>query len=173
MRVAVFNAQYQFINFTTWRSAINLVLLDKAVLLEETEIIKRIGTVTKEFIITAAIKLKYYVRPRRPKNEVRWTKYNVLRRDNWICAYCGIGDGEYNERGKMLTKRDFTVDHVKPKSQGGGDSFKNTVCACSPCNRFKADRTPAQAGMKLLWKPHSPKLIQNQDVYTQLIAGRL
>ena len=172
-RVAVFNPQYQFINFTSWRSAINLVLLEKAVLLEEMPVVKEVSTVSKRFVITAAIKLLHTVKPRYRTKPKQWSKPGVLKRDNWICCYCGIGDGEYNKYGELLHKNDFTVDHVLPKSKGGKDTWKNTVCSCRDCNTFKADRTPAQAGMKMLWKPHRPKATEQTDMYIQLITGSL
>ncbi|MFW6599472.1 HNH endonuclease [Propionibacteriaceae bacterium Y2011] len=71
-----------------------------------------------------------------------WSKRGVLRRDHHTCAYCG-------ERG-------HTIDHLVPQSRGGRNTWLNTVCACEPCNRRKADRTPAQAGMPLRALPRIP-----------------
>lgn len=71
-----------------------------------------------------------------------WTKRGVLRRDGRRCAYCGgVAD---------------TVDHLVPQSRGGPNSWLNTVAACSPCNALKADRTPAEARMRLRYKPYAP-----------------
>lgn len=69
----------------------------------------------------------------------RWSGSNILRRDRYICAYCG---GHAN-----------SVDHVLPKSQGGVNSWENTVASCKPCNRKKADKTPEEAGMPLRFQP--------------------
>lgn len=71
-----------------------------------------------------------------------WTKRGVLKRDRHTCAYCG---GYAN-----------TVDHLVPQSRGGPNSWLNTVSACSPCNLTKADRTPEEAGMRLLFKAYAP-----------------
>lgn len=60
----------------------------------------------------------------------------VLERDEHTCQYCN--------------KRATTVDHVVPKSQGGGSSPTNLVAACLECNQKKANRTPEQANMPLL-----------------------
>jgi HNH endonuclease len=49
----------------------------------------------------------------------------VLTRDQYICVYCG-------ERGN-------TVDHIIPKSKGGGTTLNNCVCACEKCNLEKAN----------------------------------
>ena len=49
-----------------------------------------------------------------------------------------------------------TVDHVLPQSRGGGSTWENTVLACGPCNNRKRDRTPDEAGMRLLIEPRVP-----------------
>lgn len=63
-------------------------------------------------------------------------------RDRHRCAYCG--------------RRATTVDHVVPRSRGGQDTWLNTVAACASDNHRKADRTPEQAGMRLLVRPFEP-----------------
>ncbi|TIC87866.1 HNH endonuclease [Nocardioides sp. GY 10113] len=70
----------------------------------------------------------------------------VLRRDRRRCAYCG--------------SRADTVDHVVPRSRGGPWAWLNTVAACSSCNHRKADRTPAEAGMRLRFDPWEPTRAQ-------------
>jgi len=65
-----------------------------------------------------------------------------------------IGD---KSRGQVLTKQNFTVDHVLPLSRGGRNTWGNTVCACPPCNQRKADRMPNEANMHLLWEPKTPR----------------
>ena len=45
------------------------------------------------------------------------------------CYYCG----------DRLHKRNWTRDHVIPRSKGGEDCFENIVEACAPCNVMKAD----------------------------------
>lgn len=65
------------------------------------------------------------------------TKQEVMKRDNWICRYCGDPAS--------------TVDHVIPKSRlpkGTANTWGNMVAACKTCNHSKADRTPEEAGMK-------------------------
>ena len=71
-----------------------------------------------------------------------WSKRGVLRRDRHTCAYCGgVAD---------------TVDHLLPQSRGGANVWLNTVAACTRCNNVKANRTPAEAGMRLAWHPSVP-----------------
>ena len=75
------------------------------------------------------------------------SRYNVIAlRDRYTCAYCGKRYGMTN----------LTKDHVIPRAHGGPDRWENVVAACAECNQFKADRTPQQAGMSLLWRPRRP-----------------
>ena len=72
------------------------------------------------------------------------SRHDILRRDGWTCAYCaGYAS---------------TVDHVYPESRGGGWTWGNLVAACFRCNGEKDDRTPEEAGMKLLWNPRAQDL---------------
>lgn len=67
------------------------------------------------------------------------TRKNIFTRDFNKCGYCG----------KRFSPKNLTLDHVIPKAQGGKSTWVNLVTACGPCNKFKADRTPEQAGMVL------------------------
>ena len=71
------------------------------------------------------------------------TKKAVRSRDG-KCGYCG-GAPE-------------TVDHIVPRSRGGPLSWENSMAACFRCNNRKADRTPAEANMALLFKPVVPTM---------------
>lgn len=71
-----------------------------------------------------------------------FSKRGVLRRDGFVCAYCG--------------GRASTVDHILPKSRGNPASWENSVAACQPCNNRKANRTPEEAHMKLNFQPYRP-----------------
>ena len=57
-------------------------------------------------------------------------RFEVLKRDNFTCVYCG--------RSSMDGIK-LHVDHVKPKSQGGKDTYDNLVAACFECNIGKND----------------------------------
>lgn len=86
-----------------------------------------------------------------------WSKEGVKVRDNYTCAYCRAQLGHFKPDGSgIYTKDDFDVEHVRPKSRGGKNSWLNTVCSCRSCNQRKGDRTPEQAGMTLWFKPYKP-----------------
>jgi 5-methylcytosine-specific restriction endonuclease McrA len=67
----------------------------------------------------------------------------VLSRDGHTCAYC-VGRAD-------------TVDHLLPRSRGGGDTWFNLVAACQFCNGLKGNRTPQEARMALVREPFEPK----------------
>ena len=56
----------------------------------------------------------------------------ILKRDKWICRYCGKDGLE-----SVLTWHQTTVDHFDPK---GGDNEENLVACCEYCNSLKGDR---------------------------------
>lgn len=62
----------------------------------------------------------------------RRLRYEVLRRDNHSCRYCG----------SMAPDVKLTVDHVVPKALGGSDAADNLVTACQPCNSGKSSTNP-------------------------------
>lgn len=59
------------------------------------------------------------------------TRFEVLKRDRFSCAYCGRTPND----GVLLE-----VDHVLPRAAGGTDDLDNLITACVECNRGKAAR---------------------------------
>lgn len=136
----VLNASFEPLSTVSLRRAVVLVLQDKAVV-EQSHPGLRVRAATLDIPVPQVIRLCRYVRvPFRQR--ASWSRRGVLVRDRHRCAYCG--------------RRATTVDHVVPRSRGGGDTWLNTVAACAADNQNKADRTPEQAGMKLLSKPFEP-----------------
>ncbi len=108
-----------------------------------------IKTSSRDVPVPEVIVLKQY--GERPPRKISFGRANLAHRDAFTCQYCGtklnLGRGD----GKV------TIDHVLPRSRGGPNTWENTVAACEGCNTEKADKTPAEAGMKLRKKPHRPK----------------
>jgi 5-methylcytosine-specific restriction endonuclease McrA len=77
---------------------------------------------------------------------VRLTKRNIFIRDGHTCQYTG----------KKVKLDDADIDHVIPKSRGGASTWDNMVVCSKEINRQKANRTPEEAGLKLLKQPHRP-----------------
>lgn len=65
----------------------------------------------------------------------RRLRFEILRRDNYTCRYCGAGAPEAK----------LTVDHVVPVALGGGDEPTNLITACDDCNGGKASSNPDEA----------------------------
>ena len=82
----------------------------------------------------------------------KFNRHNVWLRDDGCCQYCG----------KKLRLDEFTYEHVQPQSRGGQTKWENIVVACLPCNNRKANRTPAEAHMKLRREPFRPKQLPGQ-----------
>ncbi|AJA43377.1 HNH endonuclease [Mycobacterium phage Sbash] len=55
-------------------------------------------------------------------------RFEILRRDNHACRYCGRSAPEVK----------LTIDHVVPESLGGPDDPSNLVAACADCNGGKS-----------------------------------
>ncbi len=148
------------LNGSTWEPltvisvprAINLLLSEKATLVEETGRVLR--TVRSTFPVPSVIALNRYINV--PRRHASWSRKGVLARDDYTCIYCGVMPGN-SVHGQVLVKKDFTVDHILPRSRGGKDTWTNTGCACYTCNHRKGDRTESEAGMKLRWEPKIPR----------------
>jgi 5-methylcytosine-specific restriction endonuclease McrA len=82
-----------------------------------------------------------------PVVQPRPTKDAIRKRDGGVCQYTG----------KPLTNREGNVDHVIPRAQGGKNTFENMVWSCKEINSLKADKTPQQAGLRLIRKPAAPR----------------
>ena len=85
------------------------------------------------------------------EREPGFNKLKLIRRDRQTCAYCGDAHD----------LRELTVDHILPASRGGPLSWMNTVAACRACNARKADRTPEEARMPLLFTPYVPSRFED------------
>ncbi len=62
-------------------------------------------------------------------------RFAVFDRDNFTCRYCGKSTDD------RIT---LEVDHVIPKSKGGGDEIENLVTSCFDCNRGKSAKLIGQ-----------------------------
>src|SRR3954452_5440806 len=136
--VLVLNAGYERLQFVSLRHAIHMLFREVAEVEEVAE-----GGPIGRFQRPAVIRLKRYIQMRwRSRGGPSWSRRGLLSRDGHRCAFCA-GRAE-------------TVDHLLPRSRGGTDSWLNTVAACWRCNNRKRNRTPEEAGMRLLFQPRVP-----------------
>jgi 5-methylcytosine-specific restriction endonuclease McrA len=150
--VLLLNASYEPLAVVTQRRALSLIMRGRV---EPAcpEAVEMRG-VSDIFNIPTVIRLRYYVNV--PRLGMNWSRQAVLRRDKYVCAYCGVQPGD-KQHGRILARQDFTVDHILPVSRGGKNTWGNTVCACAACNQRKADHLPHEANMRLHWEPKTPR----------------
>ncbi|MGV9714290.1 HNH endonuclease [Gordonia sp. NPDC003424] len=161
MTVFVTNAALQILARVTWQRAAVLLTTGVARNVEGTPLVRVVHSpsVAQPIHRVVAIKRDAY-RPYAGKSMDSYASTaTILRRDQWICAYCnGPAD---------------TVDHIVPQSAGGPSTFGNQVAACKSCNGFKADRTPRQAGMALRHAPfvYDPWAADQKEVWELFALG--
>lgn len=139
--VMLFNASYEPLGRVTFQHAVRMLVRQVAVVHEP-----RGEEMIGPFPWPNAVRLVRYVATAWLHRPAGWTKRGVLARDRHRCAYCG--------------RHANTIDHLVPRSRGGGWTWENTVAACSPCNERKGNRTPAEARMRLLVRPWHPTRAQ-------------
>lgn len=123
------------LHFVTLKHAVGMLVREVAVVEEAVD-----GAWFGPHRYPKVLRLVRYVTMRwTQRHTQRCTKAGVRARDKHRCAYCGKPAG--------------TVDHIVPASRGGALSWLNAVAACTSCNNRKADRTPTEAGMRLLFTP--------------------
>jgi DNA-directed RNA polymerase subunit RPC12/RpoP len=59
----------------------------------------------------------------------------AVERDGIACRYCGVDTIVNPEPGRRFLER--TLEHLRPRSKGGSDTFDNVVVACRSCNSRK------------------------------------
>ena len=122
--------------------------------------IQRISGDRSIIVAKSIIAVRGETKPRKIQETINTHgNYLLFRRDHHMCAYCG---GEFE--GRNLTR-----DHVHPRSRGGSNAWENSVTACESCNHRKANRTPEEANMMLMYTPYRPCrwetfILQNRNV---------
>ncbi len=77
----------------------------------------------------------------------RFGARGIWARDGGICQYTG----------RKLSAKEGNIDHIVPRSRGGGSTWQNCVLSHREINERKADRLPHEAGLRLLRKPTVPR----------------
>ena len=144
--VILLNVDYTPLETITWQRAVTLIVMGEAESVADTPG-QFVHSKSMTLPLPQTIRLNRYVhveyRVISIDEHSPATLSQILRRDKNKCGYCG----------------DFatTVDHIIPQSRGGQNTWGNMIAACFDCNQFKADRTPEEAGMRLLWPPKVPE----------------
>jgi 5-methylcytosine-specific restriction endonuclease McrA len=137
--VLVLNASYEPINVCAARRALVLVL--KGVASAEEHASAEVHSSRHCMRLPSVIRLLEYRRI--PHQSRALSRKNILMRDRYCCQYCH----------KVLPSAELTLDHVVPRSRSGETAWENLVACCHRCNNRKGNRTPEEAGMRLLRTP--------------------
>lgn len=143
-------SSYEPIDVISWRDAVRLLTLGKVEVIEEYD--KDLRSTYLVIKMPAVVRLVEMFR--RKKKKVKFSRVNIYARDKYRCQYC-------NRKGKM---KDFTFDHVIPKSRGGKTCWENIVTCCTLCNSKKRDLTPQEAGMRLKRRPKQPEWLPSVNI---------
>lgn len=82
-----------------------------------------------------------------PRRRPRLCAKAIRERDGNRCQYTG----------RLLRPDEGSLDHIRPRSQGGKDEWDNLVWADRAVNARKGNRLPHEAGLKLISVPRAPK----------------
>lgn len=146
MDTLILSTSFEPMGRVSWKRAMTLWCAGKVEIIEEYKD-RFIGLAKGASIAVPAI-IRYITNVRkRYMVRVPCSKKNIYRRDKGECQYCGVS----------VTRSGATIDHVLPRSRGGGSNWKNLVLSCHSCNQKKGDRLPEEANMKLRKKPYDPE----------------
>lgn len=164
------NADFAPYKVIPWRRAVELLLEERADLVEH-YVDRFVRSASLTMAWPAVLRLKSFVKP---KARMRFNRQNVLARDGYQCAYCGVLPVKKDGRPRL---EELTLDHVIPRAQSRNGQvrphpsvgqkhekisvtcWENVVSCCQNCNLVKADRTPEQAGMRLRFAPRTPSMV--------------
>jgi 5-methylcytosine-specific restriction endonuclease McrA len=149
-RTLLLSQGYEPIKIISWQRAMTLLTLDKVEVVEEYETEIRASSMVIN--VPAVVRLRKAFR--RHAKPVKFSRVNIYARDGHRCQYCGI----------KCAIDELTYDHVIPRSRGGRTTWDNIVSCCYDCNAEKANRTPLEAGMKLLSTPMRPTWIPSVQI---------
>ena len=139
-KALVLNATMEPLCVVPARRAVVLVLSAKADVVATNG--HRFRSAELDIAAPSIVRLRSFVRvPYRRRAAL--SRRGVFIRDGHQCQYCG--------------RAAENVDHVIPRSRGGGHEWENVVAACRRCNSRKKDRTPAEAAMALHRQPYAPR----------------
>jgi len=118
-----------------------------------------IKTIRMEIRVPTVLVAKNYAKIPKIRFGKNPSAEQIRIRDSNRCQYTG----------KKLKKGEGSLDHVIPKSRGGGNTWENLVYACKEINTMKSDKTPSEAGLRLLRTPTKPKEMLRSQLITKAL----
>ena len=161
--VLVLNSGMVPIDICSVRKAVLDIFRNIAVPIKETDQVLRSPSVT----VAVPRVISYFGYHKVPRKRVRFTRLNVIYRDDQRCVYCK----------KRFNVSELTVDHVIPRSRWKSivgnnppfpyNSWKNLVGACKRCNANKGNRLLKELGWRLDRTPDEPKYMPSLVISRQ------
>jgi len=147
--VLVLNTDYRPLGLTTMRRG--LAMMEEPAKAQAVEYSgKVVRSERKELELPTVLVMHSYVKAKgnhfNGETASAWppSRDDILVRDNFQCLYCG--------------RSACTIDHVIPRSKGGGKTWDNLASSCHSCNSKKGDLLLSQCKhIKLRSKPGPPK----------------
>jgi 5-methylcytosine-specific restriction endonuclease McrA len=103
--ILVLNADYLPLNITTFKKAFKLVFKGKAEVVEDSDFY--FNQTSKKPSVIRLIKYTYV-----KHRKIILSRENIIKRDGGKCGYCS-------------STNNLTMDHIKPKSKGGLNTWEN------------------------------------------------
>jgi len=157
--VLMLSTGYEPLFQTSWRRAIRAIYSGRAEIIEVHEFLT-IGSSqgplpfpTKVRFITGIIAAKV----KNLNTGAVLSKKSLFLRDRGICQYCS----------KNISLSIGTVDHVVPKSKGGGHVWQNVVWSCEKCNQKKGSRLLNETSFNLPRCPKQPTIYEILNIRTR------
>src|SRR5579864_4832990 len=76
---------------------------------------------------------------------------SVLSATSYRCAYCGVKLKKFDVTASPELSNDFfTIEHITPLSEGGGDERANLRAACLHCNGLRGNGSKEFLRFKLI-----------------------
>lgn len=133
------------ISAISWKDAVKIVFLGTAATVDHYDN-WHVRSPSVSINVPSVIVSREFIKK---KQSVRFSRANLLIRDNFTCQYCDA----------TLTSHDLTIDHVVPRVKGGKTKWDNVVCACYVCNSIKGHKST----MKPKKRPAKPDYYQLVD----------
>lgn len=147
MESLVLNAAAVPVSVVPVKRALTLIVLNKAIALENYEGVARAEMVS--IPLPSVIQCIHSgFMPKRYTKILPFSRKNVYIRDGGCCMYCG----------KKVSIHSFTFDHVIPRCEGGQACWENIVVSCMKCNTEKGRKSLKGYKRPLIRRPFAPRL---------------
>lgn len=143
MKALVLDASYYPVQIIDWKKAMILFFTGRAEVVDYHDDVK-VNSTNSSFKLPKVLRLYTKIKK---LTRVKFNRSNVFFRDKFICQYC-------HQKFKAF---ELTLDHVVPRSKGGGTNWENIVTACHTCNNKKGSKSLQEFNFNLLTKPVEPK----------------